>query len=87
MRSSSATTLVLALNDERLRRLLYAIGGAHVIIAGSPCNNFSGNQLLQGTVTGGVGLEGTLSSLFSELPRAMRVARTVPLMFRKVTDA
>jgi len=75
---------VLELTDERMRRLYASVGGAHLLVAGSPCNNLSGNQIMQGSVNGGVGLEGALSSLFSGVLRAMRVARIVPLAFRKL---
>ena len=32
----------------RLRRLFVAIGGAHLLIAGSPCNKPVGNQIIGG---------------------------------------
>ena len=75
---------VLAADDASLRELLVSVGGAHLVVCGSPCNNFAGSNRHMDCANGRVGLEGNLSSLFFEAVRILRVVRSVPLAFSEI---
>ena len=70
------------ITDSAFEALLLEIGGAHIMLGGSPCNNLSGLNRLMFGEGGRLNLEGKLSSLFFSYMRLMRVSRGVPLGFR-----
>jgi hypothetical protein len=64
-----------------IRRLLHSVGGAHIIVGGSPCSGFSGNNQGAQPRTGRLGLQNDQSALFYEFARWVQAAALVERAF------